>query len=223
MKYLSLSILTLVLFSCSEVPSGAKNIRKISVNEQEDKTVVNPTDLSPKEQFELFKKTLNEEYANSETSPLTKKDRETFKGLEFYPFNKALIVTATVELTPETSFIGLPTTTERMPDYRQYAILHFELAGKEYQLPIYQGKDLMQLEEYKGHLFLPFSDLTNGNETYGGGRYIDAKIPEGNTMELNFNYAYNPYCAYNHKYSCPKIPKENNLTTAIKAGVKKFH
>ena len=71
-------------------------------------------------------------------------------------------------------------------------------------------------------MFLPFSDETNGIESYGGGRYIDLRIPEGNTLIIDFNSAYNPYCAYNDKYSCPIVPRENYLRTRIEAGVKKF-
>ena len=72
-------------------------------------------------------------------------------------------------------------------------------------------------------MFLPFSDLTSGNETYGGGRYIDLEIPKGKTITIDFNQAYNPYCAYNPKYSCPIVPAENELLTNVNAGVKKFH
>jgi uncharacterized protein (DUF1684 family) len=72
-------------------------------------------------------------------------------------------------------------------------------------------------------LFLPFLDNTNGDTTYGGGRYIDLRIPEGDTIEIDFNKAYNPYCAYNSRYSCPIVPRENYLDTNIEAGVKKFH
>ena len=70
------------------------------------------------------------------------------------------------------------------------------------------------------HLFLPFTDNTNGVETYGGGRYIDLKIPAGNTINIDFNKAYNPYCAYSDKYSCPIPPPENHLDIEIKAGIK---
>ncbi len=76
--------------------------------------------------------------------------------------------------------------------------------------------------DFENYLFLPFTDLTNGNGTYGGGRYIDLEIPKGDTMVIDFNKSYNPYCAYNGKYSCPIPPKENDLNIAIKAGVKNY-
>ncbi len=79
----------------------------------------------------------------------------------------------------------------------------------------------MNKPEYKDYLFLPFTDLTTGDETYGGGRYLGLRIPkEGSPLIINFNLAYNPYCAYNEKYSCPIVPKENELPVAIRAGVK---
>ncbi|WP_321538818.1 DUF1684 domain-containing protein [Flavobacterium piscinae] len=71
-------------------------------------------------------------------------------------------------------------------------------------------------------MFLPFTDLTSGIESYGGGRYIDLKIQEGKIWTIDFNQAYNPYCAYNEKYSCPIVPEENDLKVEIKAGVKAF-
>jgi hypothetical protein len=78
--------------------------------------------------------------------------------------------------------------------------------------------------EYADYLFLPFNDASNGKTTYGGGRFIDLEIPAaGNkTIEIDFNKAYNPYCAYNHNYSCPIPPDENNLNILVNAGVKDF-
>jgi uncharacterized protein (DUF1684 family) len=100
---------------------------------------------------------------------------------------------------------------------------HFEIYGKSFRLNIYKNIELSKKEEYKDYLFLPFSDLTCGKESYIGGKYIDMKMPAGDTIVIDFNRSYNPYCAYNHKYSCPKVPLENDLKIEIKAGVKKFH
>ena len=76
--------------------------------------------------------------------------------------------------------------------------------------------------EYEDYLFLPFTDKTNGDSSYGGGRYLDLKLPEGDSIIIDFNQAYNPYCAYNDKYSCPVPPKSNNLDIEVLAGVKTF-
>jgi uncharacterized protein (DUF1684 family) len=79
---------------------------------------------------------------------------------------------------------------------------------------------LKKQKEYKKYLFIPFRDLTSGKESYGGGRYIDTEIPAGETLILDFNRAYNPYCAYSHRYSCPIPPEENTLKVEIRAGEK---
>ena len=76
--------------------------------------------------------------------------------------------------------------------------------------------------DYRDYLFLPFLDATNGIETYGGGRYIDLTIPESNQITIDFNKSYNPYCAYNEKFSCPIVPRENYLSLKVNAGVKRF-
>lgn len=169
-----------------------------------------------------FQRELNAEYKDATTSPLKDADRKHFEGLDFFKFDETFIVTATLKRTPNTKYFNMKTTTDRVSKERVYGVLTFELKGKTYQLNIYQGKDLMKKEGYEDYLFLPFLDETNGLESYGGGRYIDARIPKGNTMEIDFNKAYNPYCAYNDKYSCPIVPRENYLKTKIEAGVKAF-
>ena len=117
----------------------------------------------------------------------------------------------------------MKTTTDRAPLYVKYGEISFNLNGEKFKLNVYQNLELIKKPGFKKHLFLPFSDLTSGNETYIGGRYIDMEIPKGKTIIIDFNQAYNPYCAYNYKYSCPIVPLENDLATHINAGVKKFH
>lgn len=103
--------------------------------------------------------------------------------------------------------------------------MSFKLNGKNYSLSVYQAdaEVLEKFPEYADLLFLPFKDLTNGKETYGGGRYIDIKTPAGNNVILDFNLAYNPNCAYgSERFSCPIPPKENFLPAQIKAGEKSY-
>lgn len=166
-----------------------------------------------------FQEQLNEEYANPKESPLTEKDLKNFTGLPFFPINKQLIVTAHFERTEGSKPFQMKTTTDRLPTYEVYGIATFKLNGKTHQLNIYQNHKLREMEEYKDHLFLPFTDATNGNDSYGGGRFIDLKIPSSDNIVIDFNKAYNPYCAYNHAYSCPVPPKENDLNLRIEAGV----
>ena len=172
---------------------------------------------------EKFQKDLNTEYADAKTSPLTAEDLKVFKALDFYPINEMFFVKAKFIRTENEKPFEMKTSTSRRPLYVKYGEAHFEIDGKPFQLNIYQNIELIKKEEYKDYLFLPFSDLTSGKESYIGGKYIDLKIPQGDTIAIDFNTSYNPYCAYNHKYSCPKVPLENNLNIEIKAGVKKFH
>ena len=169
-----------------------------------------------------FQRELNSEYKDASKSPLKEKDRKHFEGLDFFSFDSTYVVKATLERTPNSDWFNMKTTTDRVSKERVYGVLNFEMEDKYYQLNIYQGMDLMTKEGFEDYLFLPFLDETNGIESYGGGRYIDARIPEGDTLVIDFNKAYNPYCAYNDKYSCPIVPRTNYLKTRIEAGVKVF-
>ncbi|MFT4568364.1 MAG: hypothetical protein ACI9FN_003333, partial [Saprospiraceae bacterium] len=107
--------------------------------------------------------------------------------------------------------------------YRQYGILTFKLKGQSLQLNVYQSQDLSDNPAFRKLLFLPFYDGSTGQSTYGGGRYINLTIPEGDQITIDFNEAYNPYCAYRDGFSCPITPLENNLeSVVIMAGTKDF-
>jgi uncharacterized protein (DUF1684 family) len=172
---------------------------------------------------EKFQKTINSEYADAKTSPLMAEDLKTFKSLDFYPINAKYFVTAKLEKAQNEKVFEMKTTGTRTPKYIKYGTLYFTIDGVALKLNVYRNIELSKTKEYKDHLFLPFSDLTSGKGSYIGGRYIDLKVPNGNTIAVDFNMAYNPYCAYNHKYSCPIVPLENDLNVEIKAGVKAFH
>ena len=150
-------------------------------------------------------------------------DLKVFTSLDFYPISEKFIVEAQFVKASKQKVFKMKTTGTRTPEYLKYGELHFKLDDKEYKLNVYQNIELTKKEGYADYLFLPFSDLSCGKESYIGGRYIDMRIPKGNTVLIDFNKAYNPYCAYNHKYSCPIVPLDNNLETEILAGVKKFH
>ncbi|WP_284652120.1 DUF1684 domain-containing protein [Flavobacterium terrisoli] len=170
-----------------------------------------------------YQEKLNKEYGNKEESPLTDEDFKNFKSLDFYPIDEKFIVEAKFTRTPDEKVFKMKTTGTRLPEYVKYGELAFTLDGKSFQLNLYQNIELIKKEGYADYLFLPFSDLTCGKESYIGGRYIDMRIPKGETITIDFNKAYNPYCAYNHKYSCPIVPLDNDLDIEILAGVKKFH
>ncbi len=172
---------------------------------------------------EEFQKHLNEEFADATKSPLTEEDRKEFKELDFFDIDKNFIVEAQFIKSKNEKSFEMKTSTERTPLYIKYGEISFSINGKSLKLNVYQNLELVKRKGFSNHLFLPFSDLTSGNETYIGGRYIDLEIPEEDKIILDFNQAYNPYCAYNPKYSCPKVPLENDLPIQIYAGVKKFH
>lgn len=173
--------------------------------------------------IEKFQKELNAEYANAKTSPLLPEDLKDFQSLDFYPADEKFYVVAKFIRTENEQPFEMKTTTARKPVYVKYGEAHFSIDGQDFKLNIDSNIELSKKKEYKDYLFLPFSDLTCGNESYIGGRYLDLEIPQGNTIVIDFNRSYNPYCAYNPKYSCPIVPLENDLKIEIRAGVQKFH
>lgn len=162
----------------------------------------------------------NQEFADSTQSPLSAEDRQNFSSLNWFPIDTNFMVWARLELSPDSEPFELATTTERKPLYRQYGLLHFSLGDSVYAIPIYQNLGLIKNPLYQDHLFFPFTDLSNSFGTYGGGRYLDLSIPTGDSLLLDFNRAYNPYCAYNERYSCPIPPRQNHVNFLIHAGVR---
>ena len=170
-----------------------------------------------------FQNELNEQFRDPERSPLRDSDRKNFNGLEFFPPDTNYRVMARLKRTPEALPFLMPTTTDRKARERVYGLAEFTINGQRFELEVYQSMDLVEDEEYEDYLFLPFTDATNGKETYEGGRYIDLSIPDGDHLLIDFNKSYNPYCVYNKKYSCPIVPKVNHLQTIITAGIKAFN
>lgn len=145
---------------------------------------------------------------------------KNFKKHPFFPIDLKYRVTAKFVKTENPVPFELPTSSGRFQSYQEFGTAEFEIEGKQFALKIYQNLRLIEMEKYKDHLFLPFRDETNGKETYGGGKYMDLKQPTGNTIVLDFNLSYQPYCAYNaYDYNCPIVPEENKLPVRIEAGV----
>lgn len=160
------------------------------------------------------------EFLDKESSPLSDKDRATFVGLDYFPANESYKVKAQVSQLPREVSFSMKTTTVRLPEYKKAAKLSFELNGQSKELLAY-----VSLDHPQEGWFVPFTDATNGEETYEVGRYIDIPLEETSKAEidLDFNLCYNPYCAYDDRWSCPIPPTENDLDVRIEAGVKKFH
>jgi len=176
------------------------------------------------EDVQQFQYEQNTQFSDIDNSPLTEEDFETFKSLEFFKIDKNFKIEADLELTPNSPVFEMQTTTDRAPLYRKYGIATFAINGVQYNLSIYQSQDLITSLEHINYLFLPFNDSTNGKTTYAGGRFIDLDIStiKNNKIIIDFNKSYNPYCAYNHKYSCPIPPQENILKIPILAGIKDY-
>jgi uncharacterized protein len=165
----------------------------------------------------------DKEFRSESDSPLTEKDRAGFSGLNYYSPDLNYRVVAKLEKFDNPFHFKMKTTTDRLPEYSLFGRLTFVLHGQELHLNVYQNIELLKKPGYENYLFIPFNDSTNGLETYGGGRFMDAEKSESDTMTIDFNTAYNPYCAYNHKYSCPIPPEENTLPVKVEAGEKKWH
>jgi uncharacterized protein (DUF1684 family) len=149
-------------------------------------------------------------------SPLTPDQRRDFTGLKYYPENPALRIITTLEAHDPKPVVTMITSTGAAREYLKYGQFSFDVNGEAATLQVYQDPD----DEY---FFLPFVDATAPDETYGAGRYLDVEPVAGGQFLIDFNYAYNPYCAYNDRWSCPIPPQENRLKGRIEAGEKNFH
>ncbi|TCD26486.1 DUF1684 domain-containing protein [Pedobacter psychrodurus] len=182
---------------------------------------VNTFAQSYAEQIAKHRETYKQDFIKEERSPLKKKD---LQNLHFYDADSAYKILADVEILKNEKVFKMPAFNGSSSDYYKYARINFVLNDKKIQMTLYRSVSLSTNPVYKDHLFLPFTDETNNKETYGGGRYIDLDAKEivDNHIEIDFNKAYNPYCAYSDGYRCPVPPEENDLQLAIKAGEKLY-
>lgn len=173
-----------------------------------------------KKETDKYRKKYKEEFLSTANSPLKEAD---LPFLQFYEPDSAYRVVAKFEKSRGQSF-EMPTYSGVNKTYVKYGKVKFRINGRKQTLTVYRSLSLQQLAKYKDYLFIPFKDKTNGDESYGGGRYLDLKttdIKDGELV-LDFNKAYNPYCAYSDGYNCPIPPAPNHLPIAITAGEKKF-
>lgn len=162
-------------------------------------------------------------FKNPDSSPLPDSLLHEFVALDFYPPDLDYRLEATFEIDTSAPAFQMATTTERKPTYRKYGIIKFSKGDTAVVLTAFQNLDLLKKAPAYKELFIPFKDKTNGKISYGGGRYLDIEIPDSSRFILDFNKAYNPYCAYDSRWSCPIPPYENHLTISISAGEKKYH
>lgn len=146
------------------------------------------------------------------------------KFLSFYPVDKSYRVIASFKRITDTTGFEMNTSSGMKKKHFVYGVLNFNLHDSAMQLYVYQSAALMKQEKLKDYLFVPFGDATSGFESYGGGRYMEFNIPDikNNKVVLDFNKAYNPYCAYTTGFNCPIPPVENLLKISIRAGEKDY-
>lgn len=147
-------------------------------------------------------------------SPLTREQKKNFNGLKYFPENEALRLEVKVDEFPVKEKFEMQTSTGDAQLYQKFGKFNFAVDDNEVELTIYQSPN---------GFFLPFVDSLAGSETYPAGRYLEPEPLPGGRFFVDFNNAYNPYCAYNEMWSCPITPAENRLKVAIKAGEKLFH
>ena len=192
-------------------------------NAQENKTDVKEIVDTEAKVIE-YQKNLTDTYADKEKSILSEDDRLKFVamgGHQFFAYDSNYRVIADLTIYPKPDRIAMKTSTTRIANYNTYGKATFIINGKEFQLLIYQDANAFSNKLYKDHLFIPYTDLTSGNDTYGGGRYLDLMIPKDKTkITIDFNKSYQPYCAYTDGYSCPIPPPENFIDHRIEAGIK---
>jgi len=164
-------------------------------------------------ELETFRAEKDDFFAHHYQSPLLPEQRNDFKGLNYYPENKDLQLEVQVEEFVEKDRIEMQTTTGDVQVYERYGRFHFTVDGADVGLTLYRGPH---------GFFLPFVDSAAGKETYPSGRYLEPEPLPGNRFLVDFNLAYNPYCAYNDKWSCPITPFENRLKVSVRAGEKIF-
>jgi len=196
-----LFLLTIIIFSCStnkKIPSNAYEA-----------------------QVEEYRQHYKQDFITTEQSPLDKKD---LKNLSFFNPDSSYRLTCVVSLTPDEKPFELSTYSGQTKPFRKYAELSCPIHETEIALNVYQSLRTIKMPGYRDYLFLPFKDATNGEITYGGGRYIDLKTGDidKNEVIIDFNKAYNPWCAYSEGYNCPIPPRENHLEIAIQAGEKNY-
>jgi hypothetical protein len=148
---------------------------------------------------------------NSEASPYIQRNLP-YQPISYYKADKKYKVNATLDRFTKRSVLSIQNSDGTTTNYLRFAFANFKLNGKQQRLLILKTLGFGTI------YFTAFADQTSGETTYGGGRYLDLEIGKSNDIIIDFNKAYNPYCAYVDDYTCPLPPKENLLTIRIEAG-----
>lgn len=172
----------------------------------------------PDRDLAQFRKEKDEFFRSDLDSPIPPQQRSTFKGLNYYPSQDDYRIQARLQRFDKPEPVLVSTSTGTRQSYLKYGSMEFEVSESRHQLTVFKSAE----DPFARSLFVPFSDQTSGSETYGSGRYLDIEEQGGDSYELDFNFAYNPYCAYNDQFTCPIPPRENHLPVRIDAGEKNY-
>lgn len=164
-------------------------------------------------ELDEFRAEKNEFFGHDPQSPLTAQQKKDFHGLNYFPENVSLRLELDAEVLPARERIEMQTSTGDVQEYFRHSRVRFQVEGQQAELTIYEA-------DYG--FFLPFVDSLAGKETYPAGRYLEPELLPDGRFRIDFNLAYNPYCAYNEHWSCPLTPFENRLKVPIRAGEKVF-
>jgi uncharacterized protein (DUF1684 family) len=175
-----------------------------------------PDDVDYVTRLVTLRQEKDEHFRTSPASPVTDAGKTRFLPLEYYDVNPAYNVPATLHPTDDTATIMMPTSAGTQDPFKKVGTLEFTIDGRTLQLTAYAPAAARTLDR----LFVPFKDLTAGETTYPGGRYLDLDRTATGIYQIDFNVAYNPNCYYNPTWICPLPPRENHLPIAIEAGEK---
>ena len=156
-------------------------------------------------------------YRVSHDSPIPEDERRSFAGLKYFPPDERYRMKLKLHMYPNPQAVTMATSKGNEQKFYRHGYFKFEMEGKGIQLQAYRSAERMD-----EHLFVPFRDKTSGRESYGAARYIDLELSPDDNYILDFNVAYNPYCAYSDDYVCPFPPRENWLAVEIRAGEKRY-
>jgi len=168
-------------------------------------------------EIEAFRQAKDNFFRKGPGSPLTPEQAKDFHGLVYFPENSTLRFELPLEKYVDPARVQMQTSTGSVQEYLKVGQVEFQVNGEDAALQVYESTD------HPGSYFIPFTDATAPAESYGAGRYLEPEEMHAGEITLDFNLAYNPYCAYNERWSCPIPPAENRLKVRIEAGEKKFH
>jgi uncharacterized protein (DUF1684 family) len=172
----------------------------------------------PQEAWRRYRSQRENLFRTHSQSALDQGQKERFEGLHYFPYNSALRLSVQIDTNVDPDVLEIQLQEDGLTRLQRFGKVNFELQGQRLQL------SLFWVQGYGGGIFLPFRDATASHETYGGGRYLLDSIKgadlglEGGRLVLDFNFAYNPSCAYNPRWHCPLAPRENWLAVALRAG-----